>query len=383
MTNDSSADVAVLHEIHGVFDRIFEMGPLAMAMVGPDFRFQRVNQRFCDLLGYSEDELKALTFPQVTHPDDIGLNVELAEKAFNSEIPYFTLEKRYLTKDGDPVWVNLTVSYIRNDLGETIAGLAMIEDITERRAAEEQISGLNQELETRVSELEVANDELALANKELEAFSSSVSHDLKGPLISIAQFSQVLLNHDLGPLTEQQEDILRRMRISGLQAKHIIDDLRDLADVTRREMFAEEVDISAMAKLILDDLVAFAPDRDVTLLIAPDLRGYGDPALVRILLVNLLQNAWKYTAREERTIIEMTSERGPLRNVFHIKDNGIGFDNAYRERIFEAFERLHTEKEFAGTGLGLATALRVARRHGGDVWAEGTPGEGATFSFSL
>jgi len=155
MTNDSSADVAALREIHKVFDRIFEMGPLAMAMVGADFRFQRVNKRFCDLLGYSEDELKSLTFPQITHPDDIGLNVELAEKAFNNEIPYFTLEKRYVTKAGDPVWVNLTASYIRNDLGETIVGLAMIEDISERRAAEERISGLNQELETRVSELEV------------------------------------------------------------------------------------------------------------------------------------------------------------------------------------------------------------------------------------
>jgi PAS domain S-box-containing protein len=383
MTNDLSADVAALHEIHQVFDRIFEMGLLAMAVVGPDFRFQRLNKRFCDLLGYSEDELKSLTFPQITHPDDIGLNVELAEKAFNNEIPYFTLEKRYVTKAGDTVWVNLTASCIRNDLGETIVGLAMIEDISERRAAEERISGLNQELETRVSELEVANDELAIANKELEAFSSSVSHDLKGPLISIAQFSQVLLNHDLGPLTDRQEDLLRRMRISGLQAKHIIDDLRDLADVTRREIFAEEVNISAMARLIIDDLVALAPDRDVMFIIRPDLRGYGDPALVRILLVNLLQNAWKYTAREDRTVIEMTCERGSLRNVFHIKDNGIGFDNAYRERIFEAFERLHSEKDFAGTGLGLATASRVARRHGGQVWAEGSPGEGATFSFSL
>ena len=383
MTNDSSADVAALHDIHQVFDRISEIGPLAMAIVGPDFRFQRVNQRFCDLLEYSADELKSLTFPQITHPDDIGLNVELAEKAFNNEIPYFTLEKRYVTKAGDSVWVNLTASYIRNDMGETIVGLAMIEDISERRAAEDRISGLNQELETRVSELEVANDGLAKANKELEAFSSSVSHDLKGPLTSIAQFSQVLLNEDLGPLSDKQKDLLRRMRISGLQAKHIIDDLRDLADVTRREMFAEEVDISAMAELILDDLVVLAPDRDVTFIVPPDLRAYGDPALVRILLVNLLQNAWKYTAREERAIIEMTWERGPLRNVFHIKDNGIGFDNTYRERIFEAFERLHSEKEFAGTGLGLATALRVARRHGGNVWAEGRPGEGATFSFSL
>lgn len=383
MTDNSTKHVAALQELDQVFDRVFEMGPLAMAMVDPDFRFQRLNQRFCDLLGYSEEELKALTFPQITHPDDIGLNVELAEKAFSNEIPHFTLEKRYITKAGDPVWVKLTATYIRNDLGETVAGLAMVEDISERRAAEDRIAGLNRELEVRIALLEVANEELAKANKELDAFSSTVSHDLKGPLISIAQFSQVLLDKDIGPLTEQQEDLLHRMRIAGLRAKHIINDLRDLADVTRREMFAEDVDISAMAVAIMDDLTAMAPDRDLTFTIRPDLRAYGDPALVRLLLVNLLQNAWKYTAREEHAIIEMTVEHGSLRNVFHIEDNGIGFDNEHRERIFEAFERLHTDVEFAGTGLGLATALRVARRHGGDVWAEGRPGEGATFSFSL
>ncbi len=259
----------------------------------------------------------------------------------------------------------------------------MIEDISEPRAAEDRISVLNQELEARVSELEVANEELAKANKELEVFSSTVSHDLKEPLISISQFSQVLLHKDVGPLTDQQEDLLRRIRNSGLRAKHIIDDLRDLADVTRREIFAEEVDISAMARKIMDELAALAPDRDVTFTVRADLRAYGDPAMVRLLLVHLLQNAWKYTAREERAIIEMTTERGAVRNVFHIKDNGIGFDNVHRERIFEAFERLHTDEEFAGTGLGLATASRIARRHGGDIWAEGDPGNGASFSFSL
>ena len=259
----------------------------------------------------------------------------------------------------------------------------MIGDISEPQAAEDRISVLNQELEARISELEVANEELAKANKELEAFSSTVSHDLKGPLISIAQFSQLLLDRDAGPLTDQQEDLLRRIRMSGLRAKYVIDDLRDLADVTRREIFAEEVDISEMAQQIMGEFAALAPDRDVTFTVRAGLRAYGDPAMVRLLLVNLLQNAWKYTAREERAIIEMTTERGALRNVFHIKDNGIGFDNAHRDRIFEAFERLHSEEEFAGTGLGLATASRIAHRHGGDVWAEGSPGNGASFSFSL
>ena len=186
----------------------------------------------------------------------------------------------------------------------------MIEDISEPLAAEDRVSALNQEWEARVSELEDANEELAIANKELEAFSSTVSHDLKGPLVSIAQFSQILLDKDVGPLTDQQEDLLRRIRVSGLRAKHIIDDLRDLADVTRREIFAEEVDMSAMAQQIIDELAALAPDRHVTFTVRADLRADGDPTMVRLLLVNLLQNAWKYTAREERAIIEMTTSAG-------------------------------------------------------------------------
>jgi len=138
-----------------------------------------------------------------------------------------------------------------------------------------------------------------------------------------------------------------------------------------------------MAQQVVDDLRVLTPDRQVTFKVRPDLRAYGDPALVRLLLVNLLQNAWKYMGRETRAVIEMTCERGAIRGVFHIEDSGIGFDNEHRERIFEAFERLHTDEEFGGTGLGLATARRIVRRYGGDIWAQGSPDHGAIFSFSI
>jgi len=258
----------------------------------------------------------------------------------------------------------------------------MIEDISEHKASEERFRALNQELEGRIAELEASNLALAKANKELGTFSSNVSHDLKGPLVSIAQFSQILLGREVGPLKDEQDEMLRRIRNAGLQAKHIIDDLRDLADVTRREIFAEEVDLCAMCWTIIEDLRVLAPERDVTFQIRSDLRAYGDPALLRLLMVNLLQNAWKYTAPKEHVTIEVGWEQGPLRTVFFVKDDGIGFDNEHRERIFQAFERLHTH-EFAGTGLGLATAQRIVQRHGGDIWAEGVTGKGATFWFSV
>jgi signal transduction histidine kinase len=181
-----------------------------------------------------------------------------------------------------------------------------VEDVSECKAAEDRIRALNDELGERVAELEVANAEFAKANKELEAF------------------SQLLLNGDGGPLTDMQVDLMRRIRNSGLQAKHIIDDLRGLADVTRRELFAEEVDISAVAQQVVEDLRVLTPDRQVTFTVRPDLRAYGDPALVRLLLVNLLQNAWKYTGREERAVIEMTCERGRSAKSSTSKTTGSG-----------------------------------------------------------
>lgn len=375
MSETSHDDMASLSILDRAFDVLFEVGPLGVVRTDASFRVERANKHFCDLLGYSEEELKQMTFPEFTHPDDVDGNVDLARRAVAGDISHYTIEKRYIAKSGETVWVRLTATFIRDAEDSPLSGYALIEDITERRESEEQIRALNAELEARVAELEASN-------KELETFSSNVSHDLQGPLVSIGQFSQILLNRDRGDLTDSQDELVRRIRNAGLQAKNIIDDLRDLADVTRREIFAEEIDLSAMTWSIIEDLRILAPERDVTFEIRPDLRAYGDPAMVRLLMVNLLQNAWKYSARQDKAVIEVGVEEGPVRKVFFVRDDGIGFPNEHRERIFEAFERLHP-RDYAGTGLGLATARRIVVRHGGDIWADGTPNEGATFYFSL
>jgi PAS domain S-box-containing protein len=383
MTDFPDAEPTALREVDLAFDRVFRVGPLAIATVNRALTILRVNDRLCELLGYSADELVGRKFSDLTHPDDVALTVDLAQRALDHEFPYYSIEKRYIRKSGEPVRVKVTATLVRDDSDDPVCGLALIEDVTERREAEERIRSLNAQLEERVADLEGSFADLETANKELEAFSSTVSHDLKGPLVTVAQFSQILLNRELGPLNEAQEGLVARIRTAGLQAKHIIDDLRDLADVTRREIFAEEVDLSAMARRIIEDLHALVPERRVRFDVRDDLRAYGDPALVRLLLVNILQNAWKYTGPRELAHIEMSAEEGPIRTVYSIQDNGIGFENDKSELIFEAFERLHTEAEFAGTGLGLATAKRIVRRHGGEIWASGTPDRGATFSFTL
>ena len=165
---------------------------------------------------------------------------------------------------------------------------------------------------------------------------------------------------------------------------HIIDDLRDLGDVNRAEISRVEVDLSTMGQDIIDELRALVPDREVRFEAEPGINALGDKALLRILLINLLQNAWKYTGPTEDARIELGVAEGEGGvPIYHVRDNGIGFDNAKREIIFQAFEWLHTRQEFAGSGLGLATVERIVRRHGGRVWGEGVPGEGAVFRFTL
>ena len=205
-----------------------------------------------------------------------------------------------------------------------------------------------------------------------------------GAVRLVTNFSHQLRETLGDSLGEQEADDLQRIRGAGRHMMHIINDLRDLADVKRAEISREEVDLSTMGQDIIDDLRALVPDRDVRFEAEPGIRAVGDRTLLRILLTNLLQNAWKYTGPSEDAWIELgVAEDEDDVPIYHVRDNGIGFDNANREVIFQAFARLHTRTEFTGSGLGLATVERIVRRHGGRVWAEGIPGEGAVFRFTL
>jgi len=271
-------------------------------------------------------------------------------------------------QDGTEFPLELSLSTWETTEGSFYTGI--IRDITERKEAEEQ-------LENSVAALEVAN-------RELEAFSDSLAHDLRSPLLIVTNFSHQL-RETLGDyLGEQQADDIQRIQNAGRHMMHIIDDLRDLGDVNRVEISREEVDLTAMGQDIINGLEALVPDRDVLFEAEPEINADGDRTLLRILLTNLLQNAWKYTGPVEKPWIELgVDDTGNDVPIYHVRDNGIGFDNEKSELIFHAFERLHTRTEFAGSGLGLATVVRVVRRHGGLVWGEGVPGEGAVFRFTL
>jgi signal transduction histidine kinase len=229
-----------------------------------------------------------------------------------------------------------------------------------------------------------ANRELEGANRELEAFSYSVSHDLRAPLRAIDGFSRILVEDYSGRLDEDGEDYLGRVRAASQHMDNLIDDLLDLSRVSRGPLRKETVDLGALATGIIEELERSQPEREVEFVTEEGITAFADANLLAVALENLLNNAWKFTSREERARIEFgsTTDEGGER-VFFLRDNGVGFDMAYAGKLFGAFQRLHATEDFEGTGIGLATVARIVRRHGGRVWAEGDAGEGATFFFTL
>ncbi|MEN8802110.1 MAG: ATP-binding protein [Thiogranum sp.] len=225
--------------------------------------------------------------------------------------------------------------------------------------------------------------ELAASNQELESYSYSIAHDLRTPLRSIIGFSQLLLEDGRDKFSESEKHDLKRVISAGIHMAQLIDDILELSRITRGDIASRETDLSETAQVLAQQLTDENPGRSVTFQIQPGLRTVGDPSLLHIALHNLISNAWKFTANNNNARIIFNSEKEGNEVVYCLCDNGVGFDMAYADQLFRPFSRLHDETEFPGTGVGLATVQRVILRHGGRIWAEATPGEGACFYFSL
>ena len=262
----------------------------------------------------------------------------------------------------------------------TILVEAFNEMLVQIQARDITLQEARNELEQRVQE---RTTQLAAANRELEAFSYSVSHDLRAPLRSIDGFSQALLEDCAHKLDVGERDYLQRVRSATQRMSLLIDDLLNLSRVTRSEMRSEEVDLSALAMVITERLQEEDPGRKVQSLIAKGLVAKGDSQLLRVVIDNLLRNAWKYTSRHDGAKIEFGVRQGDGQPIYFVRDDGAGFDPSYADRLFAPFQRLHAATEFPGTGIGLATVQRIVNRHGGKVWAEGGVERGATFYFTL
>lgn len=482
----------------------FEHSATGMTHTRLDGSWIRVNQTYCDLIGYTRQEIETMSFRDFTHPDDLGLDLSLQARTLAGEIDHYSIEKRYIHKQGHTVWVHLTLSLVRTPAGEpdyliavvqdvsdrkatevalrvseqllhqaqklaglatwqadvatrrftTLAGsqdvlglpgasfsdeellalthpddrpevlrlwalavqgkavydmeyrlqiggqehwysvqaeferdaqgravraLGVTLDVTERKRAELEIQRLNASLEQRIQQRTQA---LRGAYDELESYSYAVAHDLRSPLRIINGFAQAL-QEDNPALDPTSRTHLQRIMAASKKMGELIDGLLKLSQYARGEVRREPVNLSAMATRLFEELAAEHPQRAVAWSVEPGLQALADPALVEALMQNLLHNAWKYTATTAQPDIRVYARALDGQTHYCISDNGAGFDMAHSDKLFQPFQRLHMPNEFAGLGIGLATARRIVQRHGGTLQAWGTPGEGATFCFSL
>jgi PAS domain S-box-containing protein len=345
------------------------------------------NQAFSNMFGYSKDEITQMNYLDFIPGKwrDIVARIiseQILPRGFSD-----VLEIEGSKKEGLIFPASARIWVIKDEDGKPSRMWVLVRDITERKKLEGKLKAYTEKLkrldEERAEELRRKTVELEVLNKELEAFSYSVSHDLRAPLRSIDGFSKALLDDYIEVLDAEGRDYLQRVRKATKRMAEIIDELLALSRVTRTEMHREKVDLSKMVQEVLTELQESQPERQVDLIVAPELVADGDPRLLNLVFDNLLGNAWKFTGNKSNAKIEFGVTWKGIDRVFFVRDNGAGFNMEYANKLFGAFQRLHSPEEFPGVGVGLATVKRIINRHGGRVWAEAEVGKGATFYFTL
>ena len=363
------------------FRSAMQYSAIGKALLDTDGRIVESNPSFAGIVGRQSGELVGLALADLLDDaaaDGVGTSQQLQaiDEAGGVVRGTRTLHRR----DGEQRQVQLTFAPVPGDPGRDIARLVQVEDVTERVRAEREVLSLNRTLEARVA---ARTRELREANRELESFAYSVSHDLRAPLRSIEGFSRILGERHAGQLDASGLDYLQRVRNATGRMASLIDALLKLSRVGRGSLTRERVDLSAMASEVAAALVEQS-EHVPEVRIAPGLSVEGDRALLRTLLENLLGNAFKFTRGTPGARVEFSGMRDASgRLAYVVRDNGAGFDQAYADKLFQPFQRLHSQEAFAGHGIGLASVKRIVERHGGSIRAEGRPGQGATFVFTL
>jgi len=334
------------------------------------------------LYGWTADEALGRHVTQLMVRELRVMETAMASLAAHGE---WKGELDHFTRDGRALTVEAHWTLVRDAAGQPEKILAINTDVTGRKEVLRQVERLNTELEQRV---QLRTQQLEEANREMEAFSYSVSHDLRAPLNTIDGFSQILSRNAGTQLGEREQHYLARIRNGVRQMSELIDALLVLAKITRMKPRREAIDMSSLAREVADSIAEDARQRQplhaMEVIIQPGMQAAGDSRMLRQVLVNLLGNAWKFTGKTQGARMEVGCETpagGPA--VYFVKDNGAGFDMAFADRLFGAFQRLHPVREFEGTGIGLATVKRIIALHGGQIWADAAENRGATFYFTL
>lgn len=366
-----------VHAHHGYSDGYLELlrisldqGPFSHGPAGRAARegqYHICNDVACDgeMVPWRDEALRRGFFSVAAFPVTVSGKVEGVFTLYAGEAGFFDGQRIRLLEE------------LAADISFALEG---IERERQRHEAEDALRALNLELEQRVLERTV---QLEVANRELEAFSYSVSHDLRAPLRHINGFSRILEEESADVLGDGSRGCLRKIREASAHMAQLIDDLLKLSHVSRESIECHRIDVTGLCRELAQDLAESEPGRNVTFAILPSMTAQADLRLLKVVLQNLLGNAWKYTSRKEEATIEVGQTDCCGEKAFYVKDDGAGFDMQYADKLFGPFQRLHSRDEFPGTGIGLATVHRIIARHGGRVWAEGEVGKGATFYFTI
>ncbi|MBZ0132244.1 MAG: PAS domain S-box protein [Rhodocyclaceae bacterium] len=392
------------------FSLAIEHGPVSVVITDAQGVIEYVNPKFSEISGYAPEDV-------------LGRKPSILKSGLMSEEVYAGMWRQLRAgrewhgellnrnKNGELLWEDTSIAPLKDEAGRITHFVAVKEDITGRKQSEAEIADYNAELERRVAARTRA---LAESNRELESFSYSISHDLRAPLRALNGFAGLMAENCQGCAKSESLEYMARIQRASLRMGALMDDILDLSRVVRSEIKVGQVDLSAMVRSVLDDLRVAWPTRNVLAEVEEGLQANGDATLLQAVMENLLGNAWKFTAQRDPARIDFgviengarpaagppqggaaidmersepssppSTGRGEGERCFFVRDNGAGFDMQYAGKLFGAFQRLHGPQEFEGNGIGLAMVRRIVGLHGGRVWAEGKPGEGATFFFTL
>ena len=366
-----------LHEAQNYAENIVSTIREPLLVLDSNLRIISANPSFYRVFSTTSDETQGKLIYEVGNGE---WNIPALRDLLENILPKNTSFENYevdheFTNLGRRIML-LNARRIHDEGSQTQKILLAIDDVTERKQAEEKINILNASLVQRATELEAAN-------KELESFSYSVSHDLRAPLRSIDGFSQAVIEDYSGKLDPDGLEYLERIRASSQDMTQLIDDILDLSRITRTEIHLSKVNLSKLAQEVTIELKRLYPDRHVDFIITSGLEAYGDSHLLKLVFDNLLDNAFKFTGKRALGKVEFGAIQYNGEQAYFVRDNGAGFDMAHVDNLFKPFQRLHSKEEFPGTGIGLASVLNIVRRLGGKVWAEGQEDKGATFYFTL
>jgi PAS domain S-box-containing protein len=359
---------ARVRESEELYRQTFQLAASGIAHVGLDGRFLQVNRSLCDILGYTEGELVGRSVKEISHPEDKDLTDRERARVHDGEIDAVRFEKRYLRKDGAPVWVELAVALARDPHGHPQYEIAIFDDITERKRAEEA--------------LKAAHEELKRSNGELEQFAYVASHDLQEPLRMVSSYTQLVMKRYGERLDGDAKEFMNYVVDGAARMKQLIEDLLAYSRVGTRGKEFRPTPVENALKRAITNLRAAIEESDAEITHDPLPTVNADEVQLAQLFQNLMGNALKFRGADKPHIHVGAADRDSEWE-FRIKDNGIGIEAQYFERIFMLFQRLHTKGEYPGTGIGLAICKKVVERHGGRLWVESEPGKGSSFNFTL